>query len=231
MNKFLAECGLASRRKSEELIKEGRVSVNDKIILDFNFKVDDRDVVALDGERIKSKKKIYLILNKPKGVITSISDDRNRKTVIDLINVNQKIFPIGRLDYNTTGLLFLTNDGDFSQLLAHPRSKAQREYEVRLNRDLKIEDKTKLLTGIFLDGKKGKFITIDFLSQKHKKMFKVRCEEGRNRFVKRMFSHLGYQVEGLNRVSYAGIKLDVPIGKYRKLTQNEIQTIKEKFSN
>ena len=136
INSFLAECGISSRRKSEELIKEGRVSVNDSIIMDLNFRVDDNDIVAVDGEKIKLQKKLYYILNKPKGVITSVSDDKNRKTVVDLINVNQKIFPVGRLDYDTTGLLFLTNDGEFSQLLSHPKNKALREYEVRLNRDL-----------------------------------------------------------------------------------------------
>ena len=231
INRFLAECGISSRRKSEELIKNGRVSVNDNIISDLNFKVEPSDIVKLDGEKIKPKKKLYLILNKPKGVITSVSDDRNRKTVIDLINADQKIFPVGRLDYNTTGLLFLTNDGEFSQLLSHPGNKFQREYEVKLNSELEAEDKNQLLKGVYLEGKKGKFIKIIFPSARNKKFVKVTCEEGRNRFIKRMFGKLGYDVKSLNRISYAGIRLDIPVGKFRKMTKREIQIIKENYSN
>jgi len=230
INRFLAECGISSRRKSEELVKNGRVSVNDNIILDLNVRVEPSDIVKLDGERIKPKKKLYFIFNKPKGVITSVSDDRNRKTVIDLIKLKQKIFPVGRLDYNTTGLLFLTNDGEFSQLLSHPGNKVPREYEVKLHLDLKDGDKFQLQKGVYLDGKKGRFIKIIFPFPKDKKFVKISCEEGRNRFVKKMFGTLGYKVKSLNRISYAGIKLDVPIGKYRKLTQSEMQIIKENYS-
>jgi 23S rRNA pseudouridine2605 synthase len=231
INRFLAECGVSSRRKSEELIKNGRVSVNDNIISDLNFKVEPFDIVKLDGEKIKPEKKLYLILNKPRGVITSVSDDRNRKTVIDLINADQKIFPVGRLDYNTTGLLFLTNDGEFSQLLSHPGNKIHREYEVKLNSELEAEDKNQLLKGVYIEGKKGKFIKIIFPSTRNKKFVKVTCEEGRNRFIKRMFGKLGYDVKSLNRISYAGIRLDIPVGKFRKMTKREIQIIKENYSN
>jgi 23S rRNA pseudouridine2605 synthase len=231
INRYLSECGVSSRRKSEELVKNGRVAVNDNIILDLNFKVEPSDIVTLDGERIKPKKKLYYILNKPKGVITSVKDDRNRKTVIDLINIKQKIYPVGRLDYDTTGLLFLTNDGEFSQLLSHPSNRIPREYEVKLDNDLKDEDKNQLLKGVYLNGKKGKFIKIIFPSPKDKKFIRVRCEEGRNRFVKRMFGKLGYDIKSLKRISYAGIKLDIPIGKYRKLTRREMQIIKEYYSN
>ena len=230
INKFLAECGITSRRKSEELIKDGRVSVNDNIIIDLNFKVESADIVALDGERIKPQNKLYFILNKPRGIITSVADDRNRKTVIDIINVKQKIYPVGRLDYDTTGLLFITNDGEFSQFLSHPGNKVPREYEVRLNYNLEEDDKNQLQKNVYLDGKKSKFNKINFPSPKDKKFVKVSCEEGRNRFVKRMFGKLGYEVKSLNRISYAGVKLDIPIGKYRKLTPQELQTIKDKYS-
>jgi 23S rRNA pseudouridine2605 synthase len=232
INKFLADCGISSRRKSEDLIKEGRVSVNDKIITDFNFRIEPAsDFVTLDGERIKPKKNLYYMLNKPKGIITSATDDRNRKTVMDLLNVKERLYPVGRLDYDTTGLLFLTNDGEFSQLLTHPRNKVPRVYEVKLDSDLKEEDKERLIKGVSLDSKIGKFLRIIYPSQKNKKLIKIVCEEGRNRFVKRMVGKLGYNVKSLSRVSFAGIKLDVPIGKYRKLTQGELQLIKEKYSN
>jgi len=231
INKFLADSGISSRRKSEEYILQGRVAVNDKIVNEFSHKVDiETDVVTLDGEKIKPKKNIYILLNKPKGYITSVSDDRNRRTVMDLVKSKERIYPVGRLDYTTTGLLFLTNDGELSQLLTHPGNKVQREYEVKLDRPLEEKDKLKLLTGVSLEGKPGKFIKITFPIQKDKKYVTVFCEEGRNRFVKRMFRKLGYTVLELNRVSFAGIKLDVAKGKFRILSLIEVQQIKQNYS-
>ena len=232
INKYLADSGVSSRRKSEEYISQGRVAVNDKIIIDFSQKVDtEKDVVTLDGEKIKIKRHIYLLLNKPKGYITTVSDDRNRSTVLDLVKVKERIYPVGRLDYNTTGLLFLTNDGDFSQLLTHPGNKIPREYEVILDKPLEENDKLKLLKGIRLDGKPGKFLKLIFPEQKNKKYAVITCEEGRNKFVKRMFGRLEYTVVELNRVSYAGVYLDIPPGKSRNLTSQEIQLITNKYSH
>ena len=232
INKFLADSGISSRRKSEEFILQGRVAVNDKIVTDFSQKIDtDKDIVSFDGEKIKIKRHIYLLLNKPKGYITTVSDDRNRATVLDLVKVKERIYPVGRLDYDTTGLLFLTNDGEFSQLLTHPGNKVPREYEVKLDKPLEEADIIKLLEGIRLDGKRGKFLKILFPGQKDKKYVIINCEEGRNRFVKRMFRSLGYTVVELNRISYAGIYLDIPIGKSRNLTSNEIQLIRTKYSH
>lgn len=231
INKFLSDSGISSRRNSEQFILEKRVSVNEKIITELSFKVDpEKDIVALDGERIKPKRHIYMLLNKPKGYITSVSDERGRKTVLDLVKTKERIYPIGRLDYNTTGLLFLTNDGDFSQLLTHPGNKIPREYEIKLDKPLKEIDKKSLLEGINLDGKPGKFINASFADPGDKKNVKIVCEEGRNRFVKRMFGRLGYTVINLTRTSFAGIRIDVPTGKYRNLTQQEVSYIKEKFS-
>lgn len=231
INKFLADSGISSRRKSEEYILQGRVAVNDKIVTDFSYKIDiEKDIVSLDGEKIKPRKHIYILLNKPKGYITSVSDDRNRSTVIDLVKTKERIYPVGRLDYDTTGLLFLTNDGEFSQLLSHPGKKVPREYEVKLDKPLTEDDRLKLLKGVSLEGKPGKFLKITFPIQKDKEYVTVFCEEGRNRFVKRMFRKLGYTVLELNRFSYAGIMLDVPKGKYRNLSLNEVQQIKHKYS-
>lgn len=229
INKFLAESGISSRRKSEEFISQGRVAVNDKIILDLGHKVDtEKDEVSLDGERIRPKKNIYLMLNKPKGYITTVSDDRNRSTVLDLIKIKERVYPVGRLDYDTTGLLFLTNDGDFSQLLTHPGNRVPREYEVKLDKPLEESDKKKLLDGIKLEGKPGKFLKLSYRNSNRKNLL-VSCEEGRNRFVKRMFGKLGYTVIELNRVSFGGISLDIPVGKSRILTLQELQTIKQKY--
>jgi len=230
INKFLADSGISSRRKSEEYISQGRVAVNDKVISDLGFKIDiEQDVVTLDGEKIKPKRHIYILLNKPKGYITSVSDDRNRATVLDLVNVKERIYPVGRLDYDTTGLLILTNDGEFSQLLTHPGNKVIREYEVKIDRPLEEKDKIKLLHGVSLEGKQGKFKSISFLNQKDKKYIIISCEEGRNKFVKRMFRKLGYTVTELNRFSFGGIMLDIPKGKYRSLSSKEIEMIKAKY--
>jgi 23S rRNA pseudouridine2605 synthase len=232
INKYLAESGVSSRRKSEEYIQQGRVAVNDKIILDFSQKIDtENDIVTLDGEKIKPKKNIYLLLNKPKGYITTVSDERKRATVLDLVKVKERIYPVGRLDYDTTGLLFLTNDGDFSQLLTHPTNRVPREYEVKLDKPLIDKEKIKLLDGVRLDGKPGKFLKITFHGKKDKKNVIISCEEGRNKFVKRMFGRLGYTVVELNRINYAGIYLDVPVGKSRNLTLQEVDLIRKKYSN
>lgn len=232
INKFLADSGISSRRKSEEYILENRVAVNDNVITDLSFKVDtENDIITLDGERVKLKKHIYILLNKPKGYITSVTDDRYRKTVLDLVQTQERIYPVGRLDYDTAGLLFLTNDGNFSQLLTHPGNKVPREYQVKLDKPLNDKDKISLLKGIKLDGKPGRFIKLFFPKKKDKNIITVICEEGRNRFVKRMFGRLGYTVTDLVRTGFAGIKLDTQPGKYRSLSQLEIQSIRQRYSN
>jgi 23S rRNA pseudouridine2605 synthase len=232
INKFLADSGIGSRRKSEEYILESRVAVNDNVITDLSFKVDsEKDIITLDGERVKPKRHIYILLNKPKGYITSVTDDRDRKTVLDLVQTQERIYPVGRLDYDTMGLLFLTNDGNFSQLLTHPGNKVPREYEVKLDKPIEEKDKLKLLNGIMLDGKPGKFIKISFPKPKNKKIITVICEEGRNRFVKRMFGRLRYTVLDLIRTGFAGIRLDLQPGKFRNLTPQEVQGIKTRYSH
>ncbi len=230
LNKFIADCGIASRRKSEEYILQGRISVNDKIIMELSYKVDEtKDNVYLDGEKISVKRKLYLLMNKPKGVITSTDDEKNRKTVVDLIKVNERIYPVGRLDYNTTGVLILTNDGEFKNLLTHPTNHVPREYEVSLDRILTEEDKAQLLKGIYIEGKKGKFIKIK--SSKNRRNVVVDCVEGRNHFVKNMFGTLGYTVQSLNRKSFAGLTADIPVGSYRKLTDAEIKNIVNQYAS
>lgn len=231
LNRYLSECGFDSRRKSEELIKQGRVEVNNRVVIDLSTKIDtDNDIVTVDGEKVKQKKKVYFLLNKPKGVITSTSDERNRKTVVDLIPVKEKIFPVGRLDYDTTGVLLLTNDGEFSNFLMHPKNKIIREYEVHIDKPLEKQDKEKLLKGIFLKGKKGRFNSVNFPKHNNMKMVIISTEEGRNHFVKNMFFMLGYKVEALKRISYCGFTVnDLPIGGYKKLSFSEVQSIIKKY--
>jgi len=227
LNKFIAECGIASRRKSESFILEGRVAVNGKTVNQLSFIVDtDNDIVTLDGEKLKLEKKVYFLLNKPKGYVTTTSDEKKRKKVTDLINTQHKIFPVGRLDYNTTGVLILTNDGDFANFLTHPSNQIPREYKVLLNRDLEVKDKEKLLTGIYLDKRKSKFEEINFFRKGDYKKIKVITVEGRNRFVKRMFGALGYHVEELERIRFGTFTVqNLPRGSYRKLSYTEIQNV------
>jgi 23S rRNA pseudouridine2605 synthase len=230
LNKYLASCGVGSRRKVEELITQGRVEVNNKTIIDLASQVDDEiDHVKVDGEKLAPRSHIYYLLNKPKGVITTTADEKNRQTVVDLIDTKDVIFPVGRLDYNTTGVLILTNDGDFSNLLTHPKNKIPREYEVQLDRPLDEKDKEKLLKGIYLDGEKGRFKQIVFPKKNHFTNVIVTAVEGRNHFVKKMFAALSYTVKNLNRISFAGIYADIPVGNYRKLTRSEIEEVIQKY--
>lgn len=228
LNKYIAESGLTSRRKAEELILQGRVTVNNKTITKLVFEVDpDNDNVFVDGEKIQPAEHVYYLLNKPKGVVTTTDDEKKRKTVVDLIISKQKIFPVGRLDYNTTGVLILTNDGDFAQKLLHPKHNVVREYEVALDKELSLEDEKKLLKGIFIDGSRSRFSDISYGKKSSGKNVIVKCTEGRNHFVKKMFSTLNYTVIKLNRKSFAGITADIPVGSYRKLKQHELQKLTE----
>lgn len=231
INKFIAESGITSRRKAEELIFQGRVIVNNKVVNELGYKINpDRDKVFIDGERIKTKKNSYYILNKPKGTISTTSDEKHRKTVVDLIKTKEKIYPVGRLDYNTTGVLLLTNDGDFSNLLTHPKNKVPKVYEVKLDKPLDETDKKELLKGIFIDRRRSKFVKVTFANPKNRKVVEVESVEGRNHFVKRMFQALGQNVKSLNRKSFAGIRADIPLGRYREMNKTEVQKLFNKYS-
>lgn len=227
LNKFLSESGVASRRKSEEFILEGRVTVNNKTVNELSVVVDeDNDIVKVDGERIKPEKKVYYVLNKPRGYVTTTEDDKSRKTVLDLIKSNQKIFPVGRLDYDTTGVLILTNDGDFTNFITHPVNGVPRQYFVSLNKNLEEEDLNKLLKGISIDRRKSKFTSISYARKSVRDKVNVTTIEGRNHFVKRMFGALGYFVKHLERESFGGITVKgLPVGTYRKLAFSEIEKI------
>lgn len=230
INKFIADSGVTSRRKAEELIKEGRVSVNKNIILNLSHRVNpDMDEVQIDGERIKKKQNRYYLLNKPKGVVSSTADEKKRRTVIDLIKTTEKIYPVGRLDYNTTGVLLITNDGEFSNLLTHPGNNVPKVYEALLDKPLIENDKRELTKGVFIDNRRGRFNSVKLIDNKEKKHVEVTCIEGRNHFVKKMFNNLGYRVKKLNRKSFAGIQADIPVGKYRLLSSSEVKNVVKKF--
>ncbi|MFH1197664.1 MAG: pseudouridine synthase [bacterium] len=230
LNKYLSECGIASRRKSEEYIKDGRVSVNGKTVVELSTTVDPfKDIIELDSEKLKLKQKVYFILNKPKGFISTTKDEKDRKTVIDLINTKEKIFPVGRLDHDTTGVLILTNDGEFSNYLTHPSHKIAREYYAVLDKPLTEEDRKKLITGIYLERRKSKFTKILFPKKDFYKGVIVVTEEGRNHFVKNMFFALGYEVMHLHRNSFGGITVgNLNVGNYRKVSLSELNKILKK---
>jgi len=227
LNKFLAESGVASRRKADELIVQGRVDVNLKTISELGYEIDEtKDVVMVDGEKVKIEPKVYYLLNKPKGYVTTTSDERHRPTVVQLIKTNKAIFPVGRLDFNTTGILLLTNDGDFANKLTHPSFKAERIYTAKLNYDLDEKHVEKLLNGIMVDGRKSKFTICEVLGKNNRTKIKVGTLEGRNHFVKKMFETLGYKVLELNRESFGKFKLGtLPLGHYIELTKSEIDRI------
>ena len=232
INKFIADSGIASRRKAEELILQQRVTVNTKVISSLAFKIDpDKDIIRIDGEKIELKRNVYYLLNKPKGVISSTHDEKSRRTVVDLIKTKEKIYPVGRLDFNTTGVLLLTNDGDFSNLLTHPKNKVPRKYVVKLDKELVEEDRIKLLRGIIVEKRKGRFKKIKLVNIKDRSNIEIECVEGRNHFVKKMFNALNYNVKKLNRSSFAGIKADIPVGMYRKLNESEVQNIVSHYTN
>ncbi len=227
INKAISDCGFCSRRKAEELIKQKRVTLNGKIVDEFSTLVDpEKDLIEVDGELLKLKSKIYILLNKPSGYVSTTSDEKNRKTVLDLIKTRQRIYPVGRLDYDTTGVLLLTNDGDFANLLLHPKNKVPRTYKVRLNKEADLDTLKQLERGINLNNKKARFEKIYPVSKYDKISFFVECTEGRNHFVKNMFQKIGYKVTKLHRERFAIFKDDIPIGTYRYIREEEIKKIK-----
>ena len=225
LNKYLADSGIDSRRKVEELIITGRIEINGKTETELSVKVDPaKDVISVDGEKIRQTEKVYYILNKPKGYITTTDDEKNRPIVMELIKTSKRIFPVGRLDRDTTGLLILTNDGDFANLLMHPKNGIEREYVVKLDREILDKDKEKFLAGVYLDRKKSTFERLFTVSKKSTKYYNVVTMEGRYHFVKKMFNALGYQVETLHRIRFGSFELqNIKIGTYIKLDKKIIE--------
>lgn len=229
LQKFLSECGVASRRKSEELISKKMVKVNGKIVNELGYKMSDKDVVTVNDILVKRKEKEYYILYKPEKVICSVKDDKNRATVIECIDTEEKIFPIGRLDYDTSGLLLLTNDGELSNLLTHPSHSIPKTYIAKIDGIITPKEIYILENGIVLDGKKTKKAKakIQKIDKKNKKSYvEITITEGRNHQVKNMFGYLGYKVLKLKRTNYDFLTLKgLSIGQSRKLTIKEVKKL------
>ena len=229
LQKYLSSCGVASRRKSEELIKQGKVKVNGKVISELGFKVDIGDTVSVDDVVISREEKEYYLLYKPEKVICSVHDEKGRTTVVDLINTNSKIFPVGRLDYDTSGLLLLTNDGELTNKLTHPSGSIQKTYYAKVDGIVTDKELDLLKKGVILDGvktkkAKGRIKKID--KKNNKSYVELIITEGRNHQVKNMFDSIGHKVLKLKRTNYAFLTLNnMSIGEYRKLSIKEVKQL------
>ena len=233
LQKVIAQAGICSRRKAEELITKGLVSVNGKIVTELGTKVSEKDKIIVDGKPLYNKEKlIYIVLNKPRNTIASVSDDRGRKTVIDCIeNIKQRIYPVGRLDFDTTGVLLLTNDGDLSNKLTHPSHEIDKIYIATIKGEITKEDLALLEEGVLIEGRKTapcKAVLNKYNKEKNKSVVELTIHEGRNHQVKKMFEAINKEVIKLHRDSFAGISSKgLYEGQYRRLTPKEVSELKE----
>ena len=228
LQKVIAASGVCSRRKAEELITEGKVKVNNEVAT-LGMKVDSKDVISVNGKILRREEKEYYLLNKPRGVICSSSDDKGRKTVVDLIDTNKRIYPVGRLDYDTTGALILTNDGELANLLTHPKNQIVKSYYVKMEGKLTGEDIHVLEKGIKLDGellKPDKVKLRKYDSTSNVSFASVILHEGHNHEIKRIFEFVNHPVIKLKRESIEFLNvLDLKSGEYRKLNPKEVQKL------
>ena len=230
LNKFIAHAGIAARREAAELVKKGLVKVNGELVTEPGHKVSAKDDIRVNGKKIfLAKNLVYILLNKPKDYITTTDDPQGRKTVLDIIGraTNERVYPVGRLDRNTSGVLLLTNDGELAQRLTHPSNEVKKVYHVTLNKPLEKKDFDQILNGVVLEDGLANVDTLAYADSKDKTQIGVEIHSGRNRIVRRIFEHLGYDVKGLDRVMFAGLtKKNVDRGKWRFLTEKEVRDLK-----
>ncbi|WP_298714507.1 pseudouridine synthase [Chitinophaga sp.] len=230
LNKFIAHCGICSRRKAVDYIKEGKVTVNGEVIVEPAFKVTGKENVKLNDKRIHLQKNlVYVLLNKPKGYITTTDDPEGRQTVMELVEdaAEERLYPVGRLDRNTSGLLLLTNDGELAQKLAHPKHNVKKIYHVELDKPLTKADFDRILGGLELEDGMASVDSLAWVDTKDKKQIGIEIHSGKNRIVRRIFEHLEYRVEKLDRVMYAGLtKKNLNRGKWRFLSEKEVILLK-----
>ncbi len=230
LQKVIALSGYCSRRKAEELIVQGKVKVNGELITHMGHKVSFNDNIEIEGNPITNREdKVYFLLNKPRGVVTTSSDDKGRKTVVDLIKTDKRIYPVGRLDYDTTGLLILTNDGELTNYLTHPKNDIEKVYVAKVKGFVTKNDLKKLCNGVVIDGKrtskaKAKILKID--KKNNSTIVELIIHEGRNHQVKKMFEAIGYMVLKLKRESISFLTLDgIKSGEYRELSIKEVKKL------
>lgn len=229
LQKYMASCGIASRRKCEEIIISGRVKVNGQIVTELGFKIDkDLDNVLVDDNIIQEEsKKVYIALNKPIGVLSSVSDDRGRETIIDLVKIPERIFPIGRLDYDSCGLILLTNDGDIYNKVIHPRENIDKIYQFTINGKLKKEDIEKIEKGVDIGGYVTRPCKLKILNEGKDSNYEIIIHEGKNRQIRKMLETAGFNVFYLERLQIGEIHLaNLTRGNWRNLNKNEINYLK-----
>ena len=230
LNKYLAHSGVCSRRDAVDIIKSGKVKVNGEVIAEPGFKTSPGDTVIVNGKKINPVKDlVYILLNKPKDYITTTDDERGRKTVLDLIQkaTTQKVYPVGRLDRNTSGVLLLTNDGDLTQKLTHPSNEVKKLYAVTLDKPLTKKHFDEILKGVPLEDGVAHVDVLAYTNNADKTQIGIELHSGRNRIVRRIFEHFGYDVKGLDRVIFAGLtKKNVERGKWRFLSEKEVRDLK-----
>ncbi len=229
LQKVIANYGYTSRRKAEELILKGKVRVNGSIVRELGIKVEPSDTIEVEGTVLENTEKVYFLLNKPRGVITSVSDDKNRKTVVDLIHTNKRIYPVGRLDYDTTGALLLTNDGELANKLMHPKNNIDKVYVAKVKGLIGKKELTKLANGVYLDGiktSKGKARILKYDKKADTSIVELTIHEGKNHQVKRMFEAIGYNVLKLKResISFLSIK-NLKSGEYIELKPKDVKRL------
>ncbi len=229
LNKYIAHSGVCSRRDADTLIESGAVKVNGTVVTEMGFKVRATDKVDFGGQRLKTEILRYVLLNKPKGFLTTTDDPQERKTVMMLVDkaCEERIYPVGRLDKNTTGLLLFTNDGELAKKLTHPKHRVRKMYHVVLDKPVAKNDLIQMVEGIELEDGSIQVDSAEYVINKEKSEVGLSIHSGKNRIVRRIFEHLGYQVVRLDRVVFAGLtKKDLPRGRYRHLTQKEIDFLR-----
>ncbi|MFM7766520.1 MAG: pseudouridine synthase, partial [Bacteroidota bacterium] len=229
LNRFIANAGICSRREADELIEAGVISINGEVVTELGTKVMAGDEVRFHDRVLRTERMVYVLLNKPKDYITTTDDPGDRKTVMNLVHdaCKERIFPVGRLDRNTTGLLLLTNDGDLTKKLTHPSSNIAKVYQVELDKNLTIADMKRASEGVELEDGEVAFDNIEYASPDDKKIVGVELHSGKNRIVRRIFEELGYEVKKLDRTVFAGLtKKDLPRGRWRFLTELEVNGLK-----
>src|SRR5215204_2318480 len=230
LNKFISHAGISGRREAAEIVKKGIVKVNGKIITEPGHKISPKDEVIVNGKKIfLSKHLVYILLNKPKDFITTTEDPQGRKTVLDLIRraTTERVYPVGRLDRNTSGVLLFTNDGELSQKLTHPSNEIKKIYAVTLDKPLDKKDFDQILKGVVLEDGPASVDKLAYADTKDRTQLGVEIHSGRNRIVRRIFEHLGYDVKNLDRVMFAGLtKKNIERGKWRFLNEKEVRELK-----
>ena len=229
LNKFIANSGVCSRREADTLIQAGVVTVNGEVVTELGTKVNIyKDEIKFNGEKLKGEEKVYLVMNKPKGFVTTASDPHADKTVMDLLKgCRYRVFPVGRLDKNTTGVLMFTNDGEIAERLTHPSYDKKKIYQVSLNKPLAQEDYDSILSGVLLSDGEVRADELEYIDADDHRKLGIEIHSGKNRIVRRIFESLGYEVKALDRVYFAGLtKKGLKKGEWRQLTEGEVNILK-----